>query len=100
MPWKKRKSYKGGTRRAKKRFSSAREEHLWYSYKLTLEDYNNLLDKQDNKCAICSRESKLVIDHCHESGKVRGLLCHNCNIGLGLLGDMKKSLKKAYEYLS
>lgn len=42
---------------------------------------------------------KLVVDHCHSSGKVRGLLCHNCNRALGLFQDSMSSLTRAIEYL-
>ena len=42
---------------------------------------------------------KLVVDHCHKNGQVRGLLCHNCNRALGLLGDDIGSIKNCIEYL-
>jgi len=42
---------------------------------------------------------KLVVDHCHEGGQVRGLLCHNCNRALGLLKDDVDTLQKAIDYL-
>ena len=69
--------------------------------------YNELLNKQNNKCAICgieggenNRGDKLAVDHCHSSGKIRGLLCHKCNTALGLLKDSKENLHSAINYLS
>lgn len=59
---------------------------------------------QGHKCAICEQPEKngksLSIDHDHDSGKVRGLLCNNCNRALGLLKDDKEMLSKAIHYLS
>jgi hypothetical protein len=43
--------------------------------------------------------AKLMVDHCHATGKVRGLLCHNCNRALGLLKDDKSTIRRALEYL-
>ena len=74
-------------------------------YGLTGDDYEKLLDKQDNKCAICGatestgRSSKLYVDHDHETGEVRGLLCNHCNAGLGMFRDNIEALKAAVEYL-
>jgi len=57
-------------------------------------------------CEVCGREprkkanDRLVIDHCHETNKVRGVLCSNCNYGIGYLGDKSDRLLKAYLYLS
>ena len=59
---------------------------------------------QQNKCAICGThkdelKKKLAVDHCHESGKIRGLLCGNCNNGLGIYKDNINYLGKAITYL-
>ena len=66
-------------------------------------DREELLDLQDWRCAIChegfSSERKSVIDHCHISGYVRGLLCHECNIGLGFLRDTAAYLARGAAYL-
>jgi hypothetical protein len=52
-------------------------------YRMTTEDLGNLLKAQDGKCAICgSHMVRVCIDHCHQTGAVRGLLCHACNIKL------------------
>ena len=74
-------------------------------YGLTPKDYILLLEKQKFKCKICKRKhseensnTKLVVDHDHDSGKIRGLLCRQCNCGLGLL-NTKRILTKAIKYL-
>lgn len=78
------------------------------SYNLSLEDYNKMVDEHAGNCAICAGQGfelspgqklLLVIDHCHKTGAVRGLLCHNCNRGLGLFKDNIESLKTAIKYL-
>lgn len=71
-------------------------------YGITEKEYNQILKKQDGRCSICKKQQdkKLVVDHNHETKKIRGLLCGNCNRGIGLLGDSKKQLKEAIKYLS
>lgn len=57
--------------------------------------------EQKNRCAICNKEEvELHIDHCHKTGKIRGLLCQKCNTGIGLLGDDLLILNKAVKYLN
>lgn len=73
-------------------------------YGLTKKDLNELFKKQDNKCAICLIDRKLVVqglavDHCHTTGKIRGLLCNNCNNGIGRFHDDTNKLKNAIKYL-
>jgi len=80
-------------------------------YGLNEVDYNNMLHGQKNKCKICylefvegvpspsNKEYSPHVDHSHESGEVRGLLCGNCNKGLGHFKDSKKNLQSAMEYL-
>lgn len=76
-------------------------------YGIDWERYNELLEKQDHKCAICGSSDsqsertsgKLFIDHCHSTGKVRGLLCSKCNHALGQFNDQEDLLLKAVEYL-
>jgi hypothetical protein len=69
-------------------------------------EYQALMAKQDGKCGICNieggvnnRGGKLAVDHCHNSGKIRGLLCHRCNTAIGLLKDNIESLNSAINYL-
>ena len=81
-----------------------RRSHLKARFGLTEEDYAELLASQGGCCAICghpeSRSTKrLSVDHCHASGKVRSLLCANCNTGIGLLGDSSEVLRRAADYL-
>jgi hypothetical protein len=61
--------------------------------------YKAMLKGQEYKCLICHSETELVIDHCHENGHVRGLICSNCNKALGLLRDDVESLDRAIRYL-
>jgi hypothetical protein len=74
-------------------------------YGITLAEYNTMLEAQDYKCAICGNEDevegrRLAIDHCHTTGKVRGLLCGKCNRGLGLFYDNEELLQSAIKYLN
>ncbi len=73
-------------------------------YKLTVDEYNQMLITQNKRCAICNTDTpkgqgRFHIDHCHESGKIRGLLCHACNIGLGHFKDNPESMIKAANYI-
>lgn len=74
-------------------------------YGITYDQYVDLLNKQNGVCAICeqtephSSKKNLSIDHCHKTGIVRGLLCSECNTGLGKFKDDIKLLNKAKEYL-
>ena len=63
------------------------------------EEFDRLFAAQDGKCAICHQKRKLVVDHCHSTNQVRGLLCYNCNTGLGHLGDSLEGLTAALDYL-
>lgn len=76
-------------------------------FKISLNEYKAMLKKQNNKCAICKQKEvsdkakrSLAVDHCHTTGKIRGLLCSNCNLGLGNLKDNIIYLNSAIEYLS
>ena len=73
-------------------------------YGITVEDYENLLKQQHFGCAICGTPScktgrNFAVDHCHETGKVRGLLCAGCNQGLGNFKDDVGYLEDAISYL-
>ena len=82
-----------------------RNSRLKYAYGITVEEYNSLLVKQEGKCAICDtrspggRYSRFHVDHCHDSGVIRGLLCNRCNIGIGLFEHDSAVFKKAVSYL-
>jgi Recombination endonuclease VII len=68
----------------KQRRNTRKNSYLKRSFGITLEDYNNLLKKQNFSCAICFKSQKdlardLSVDHDHKTGKIRGLLCNTCN---------------------
>lgn len=79
------------------------------TFGITLEQYKILLKNQDGKCAIClnlettkNRAGKiqaLCVDHNHQTGKIRALLCNNCNRGIGYLKDNSEIIMNAYNYL-
>lgn len=72
-----------------------------FKYGLTYEEYQTMLVEQNGECAICSKVlEKPCIDHCHTTGKVRGLLCNSCNTGLGHFKDNPDSLEAAIRYLT
>lgn len=74
-------------------------------YRIDNTTYDTLLKEQEYQCAICklphseSPKGLLFIDHCHSSGKVRGLLCHHCNLVIGQAKDNVEVLKNAIDYL-
>jgi hypothetical protein len=75
------------------------------SYDLPIGRYNIILDIQKSCCAICKKDNNdskktFCVDHCHETGRVRGLLCHNCNTLLGHAKDNVAVLKNAINFLS
>lgn len=71
-------------------------------YKITEKQYDALLHKQNNKCAICNNTFNKTphIDHSHTNGKVRGLLCNNCNQALGLIKDNTTTALALYDYIN
>lgn len=82
-----------------------RRSKLKTTYGISVAQYDSMLKKQGGKCAVCSskkpggRTKMFFIDHCHNSGQVRGLLCMRCNTGLGLFLDNPKFLLNAVSYL-
>ena len=86
----------------KKRLTYSRAYHLKQTYGLTLEQYDEMLEQQGEVCAICGEANldgkRLYVDHNHETGKVRGLLCLKCNNRLGVL-ENKDWRSLAEEYL-
>jgi hypothetical protein len=80
-----------------------RRASLKHRYGLTPEEFDALLTKQNNECAICySPEpgASWHIDHCHDTGRVRGVLCQRCNMALGLFTDDPTMLEQAVKYLA
>ena len=77
-----------------------RATHLKGKYGITLEQYNEMHQAQDDCCKICNNKTdKLVVDHCHTTGEIRGLLCSTCNSAIGLLKEDPKVISNAIEYL-
>ena len=84
--------------------SKARDTYLRKEFGIGIDEYDRLLADQGGMCAICDASEnykgrRFAIDHCHDTGAVRGLLCDNCNRGLGLFKDNTDRLDKAIEYL-
>lgn len=89
----------------------ARSHHLKSLYGVTLDDMARYLGEQGGKCKICrtdlcistlgskGRKGKPHVDHCHKTGKYRGILCHGCNLGIGLFQDNPAALANAIKYL-
>ncbi len=93
---------------AKKRYKNSKRKcrnyKLYSDFGITIEEYEIMLQNQNFKCAICEKQSKknkkvLAVDHNHKTGENRGLLCDNCNFGLGQFKDDVELLKKAINYL-
>lgn len=103
--------YKKRAREYKKtdRYQRWRRNHDFKNkFGITLEEYDKTSELQNNVCAIChqpetfllkGRVHSLAVDHCHKTGKIRGLLCRNCNQMLGLAKDDINTLEKAADYL-
>ena len=93
----------------KKRYDpkKKRERDLKKLFGITLDQYDNMLEEQKHMCAICnttdtnfSNGKHFHVDHDHNTGKVRGLLCGKCNVALGLVGDNISTLQSMITYLS
>lgn len=96
----------------KQRFKDHRERLLWQKretkWGLTIEQYGEMVERQGGACAICGRpfaeltgaKNTPHVDHCHSSGVIRGILCQNCNVGLGQFKDSPDILAAAAAYLT
>ena len=82
----------------------SRKSRLKLTYNITEEQYSSMVEQQNNCCAICesvfTSKLKPQIDHDHDTGIVRGLLCRPCNTGIGLLKEDLKTLQSAKNYLA
>jgi hypothetical protein len=87
--------------RAKPEVKERKREYCYKSkYNITLEEYDKMCCQQNGRCLICEEKpNKLVVDHDHKTGKVRGLLCNSCNLAIGYLKENKQHFMKAIEYL-
>ena len=105
---------------SKERIRLKKESGEWYleaasrilkhEYGITLEEYNVILKKQNNVCAICQSEEilidkrtgkakRLAVDHCHKTDAIRGLLCWSCNTAIGKLRDDPQIIERAAKYV-
>ena len=81
-----------------------RDYFLRYNYGITLDDFETMLQGQNHQCALCGTtepggKGTFHVDHCHETGKIRALLCHFCNIMLGHAKEDPELLEKAAAYI-
>ena len=83
-----------------------RSQKLWQKYEITPQQFDLVLASQGGCCAVCgttdpkSKHNVFHVDHCHETGRIRGLLCNPCNLSIGLLGDTPEALFRAYQYVA
>ena len=86
----------------------AKNKHLYRNqmykmrYGITIDDYNRMLEEQNNVCAICKKNTKkkeLAVDHNHTTGEVRGLLCSQCNVMIGQIETEDYIIYNAMKYL-
>jgi hypothetical protein len=98
--------------KTRKKHAAWRDAHpgknLQYSlkrrYSITVERYQEMLNAQDGLCACCGRPGeggalRLLVDHDHDTGEIRGLICRRCNTGIGMLGDDADGVRRALDYL-
>jgi glucose-6-phosphate isomerase len=84
---------------------NSRSNSLLRKYKMTADQFNQMLFAQEGKCAICRTDTPMGtfnqwhVDHCHISGEVRAILCYKCNVGLGKFNDDPALVQAAADYL-
>ncbi|MEW2523967.1 endonuclease VII domain-containing protein [Streptomyces sp. NPDC047071] len=76
-----------------------RRDYFKRTYGITIEDRDEMIAEQKGLCVICLKTPPAHVDHCHETGRVRGVLCFNCNSAIGKLGDDPDALRRAISYL-
>lgn len=84
--------------------ASAARAHIKHVYGITFEDYDEMLARQHGCCKICFKpftafKIRLAIDHCHATGRVRGLLCKRCNTGAGFFDDDAERMRRAADHV-
>jgi hypothetical protein len=107
--------YERQKERLRERFGSDGIRHyvdrrrIFRRYGVTFEEVEKTLQSQNNKCKICelpiqfftkTYNNRACVDHCHTTNKIRGILCHYCNTGIGYLKDSPTVLQRAIDYLS
>ena len=107
MVCKRKRYFKSRSNNVERQKQNQRKSHLMNRYKITLEEYDAMVIKQDNKCGICGREGNshsntrhLDVDHCHNTGLIRGLLCNRCNQSMGKVKDNPELLMLMYKWLT
>jgi hypothetical protein len=89
-------------RNVEKTRKSNSERQLKKNYGITFDEYDKMLERQGGVCATCGKPPngrRLHVDHDHRTGKIRGLLCHGCNVALGSVDDNPSILQRLIEYL-
>lgn len=109
IDWKdKRQKLEAGRRHRARNRAAYKDKELRKAFGITIADYQAMLVEQNGVCAICDRPETTVrrgrieplsVDHCHTTGKVRGLLCAQCNKGLGMFHDKPERIERAVHYL-
>lgn len=84
-------------------YERARNKNLYYLYGIELEEFNEILETQGGVCKLCEAEPTpdrvFYVDHCHDSLKIRGIVCFDCNTGLARFKDSVEIMKRAIAYL-
>ena len=96
-------NYKRSPGQIDKTRMNTRRKDFKKKYSITPEDYDKIYDLQNGRCAICSKEQEkytLAVDHCHDSNQIRGLLCQQCNVGIGMFNNEPSLLIQAAGYLA
>lgn len=103
-----RKHYRSNTpteeQKARKSFTQKRR-HLETKYGITPEQWDTMYAAQGGVCAVCKvpgrvgKHGKLAVDHCHTTGRIRGLLCTPCNVSIGILGETPEQWEVVWRYL-
>ena len=88
----------------RERYLADRSNYYKRTYGITEADYDAMYFEQEGCCAICGKHQtqdkrRFCVDHCHETGNVRALLCHNCNTALGKFQDNEDLLRRAADYI-
>lgn len=99
------KDYRRAYKATDKAKNARRNQLLKKNFGITLEIYNKMLEEQNSVCAICNKHVEketrsLAVDHCHSTGKIRGLLCRFCNQAIGHFDDNEELLQSAIRYLN
>ncbi len=85
--------------RARRRLDS-KKDGLKYKYGMTIEQWDEMFLRQGGRCAICEEATELQVDHCHDSGRVRELLCRRCNTSIGQFQEDPELLARAAAYVT